>query len=61
MAMPRVLVRFHPSLEEEERRVSLLEGMKEGRIYGHETQRADGATVYGHGRVVAKGKTHGND
>jgi hypothetical protein len=46
MAMPRVLVRFHPSLEEEERRVSLLEGMKEGRIYGHETQRADGATVY---------------
>ena len=24
------------------------EGRKEGRIYGHETQRADGATAYGH-------------
>ena len=23
-------------------------GLEEGRIYGHETQRADGATVYGH-------------
>ena len=36
------------TLFKDAREAGLEEGRKEGRIYEHETQRADGATVYGH-------------